>query len=292
LRLLLLVPACAAVTVALLFACDGGVKALQTGMRVVERYPSQGAFLGNVSGVHAATWPLGELALFGALGVALLMARDRPALAERWLRAGALCLAAGAFALIPFRRRGYAHYGLLPLPMLVAGVALIGQGFWEILGRRFGELTRRLAPLLAIAALVRVAASSRLPFFSLSAPRAVPFEWPLGAAEEELKAIAPRVAAGSGALVIPPMHAGVHFILGTRALGFPKVYFWGDAGHGDALLAARDPSVRLVVVRPHFIWGSEWALCDACDCAAAVHELPSLGYRKITDTPEIVIYQR
>lgn len=282
-RELFAVPLSAVLALLLLLVPTGGLDALRAGLLLVKSYPAEGSFVGNLAFLAPALSPL---LLYGGLAAAAALLLAVRGFDDARLRAAAFCLLAAAVSLLQLRTRAYIHYTLLPLPMLVLGIACMGQLLLEKLPQHAASAAVALA---ALAAPVLVQGRASLPLLTQATAL---HDWPYGSpAQPILEELAPR-ARGLGAFVIPPVNGGVHFLLGTRALGWPQAYFWGAAETGDASKAVQDPQVRLVVVRRIFGRQVERQVCAAAGCDAALAALPALGYQRLIDSPDVIVWQR
>ena len=291
-RELLLVPAASALTLAALFALSGGVDAFTAGLGLVRAYQPAGfPFLVNIDEARHRMTPLFGCFLLALLGFLVLALRGD---SSAQLRAAGVLLLGGASGLLQFRTRFYPHYALLPLPLMLCGVALIGHLLWLRLKAALpGALSEGALPLIfALALLGRAAARAELPVLSLQQKPETLEDWPypLGAAAERLQEL--HLPPGEGAYVMPPVHDGAHFLLGTRAVGAREAYFWGSAHAGDALAAVSDARTRVVIVRPELPIDLERQVCDDAGCREAFQRLPSLGYREALRTRDVLVFRR
>ena len=297
---LLLVPLCAAATLAGLFGLHGGMTALRGGLHIIDSYKVMNDFSVNVSKPWHVLWPLPWLALGGLLSlVGLLLFRRE--LSQPWLRRAALLLSAGFWALYQYRTRPFLHYGLLSLPLLLAGTAGLLYVGWTQLRTAAPRAARAAAPALILLATAwlggrdgDVGLASRpgpLRFFSLSVDRPLLREWPYGfPAQAQLEAIKPLLQPGEGAFVISPMRNAAHFLLGTRSLGWPQGYGWGPPLPGDAERAVADARVRTVIICRSL--PNELLEEVSSGAGAAIASLPSHGYRELISTADVAVYRR
>lgn len=286
-RVLVAVPAFAIAVLAMLFGLEGGWSALRAGLSFIGAYQANGSLVANLWNPQ----PMRPL-LFSSAAAALVLVSTRTR--DRSWRAACFLLASGAGGLLQFSVRGYPHYALLPIPMLLAGIALSGHlGYRFIKSRTNDWFLWRGAPFMLLAWLIAsFATHSDLPLLSLGLGKTAALrEWPYGfPAADALSTL--KVPPGTGALVLPPEHAAVHFLLGTRASGWREAYFWANPAPREALEAVRDPAVRLVVQRLPLLEYLDVPVCPAAQCAEAAKALPSLGYVEVLRTEDASVWRR
>jgi hypothetical protein len=279
------VPAIALLVLLVGIAAEGeGLAPLRLGLDALSSYPATGTFRLNLLWVvaHApllAVFTLATLALFAVFA----LHRDwRRMLGERWAALAGFALLAGLFALAQYIKRGYLHYALLAVPLLIAAVMLTATA-----------LVRRLPwrasgwPETALIALVL----ARLMVMQ-SNPAELPTPWraqpEIAADLEQLKhALSP----GEDVLILPPRRNEIHFLLGTRSQSFPLGYSWAP-GSGLIEATLRKPHLDAVLVVRRYLDQSDNEAWRALDCNRGMAALAGEGFGPVLRLRATTLFRR
>jgi hypothetical protein len=211
-----------------------------------------------------------------------LLPRWQPLLAERWAALASFALLAGLVGLVQFSRRGYLHYALLPLPLLIVAITLVA-----------GALVRRLPERVAVwsetSLVVAALAWLTLGQGAVSAPPAPWRARPDIAAD--LVALESLLQPGEDLLLIPPRRNEIHFHLGTRSQSFAPGYTWG-AARGELEAAVRRPELDAVLVLRRGLDKTDSVTWRTLECDRAVLALGPAGFRPVAKLRVSTLFRR
>jgi hypothetical protein len=281
---LAVIPTAAALVLLIGILAEGeGLAPLRLGLSFASDYSAQGTPEVNLRWIasHAPMLTVATKLLIVAAPLALLP-RWLPLLRERWAALAGFCLLAGVVALVQFSRRGYLHYALLLLPLLIAAVTLAASALIHRLPERKAVWSETA---LVVAALAWLMLGQR-------AGGAPPAPWraqPDIAAD--LVALKSQLRPGEDLLIIPPRRNEIHFHLGTRSQSYAPGYTWG-MGNGLLEAAVRKPELDAVLVLRRRLDKTDAATWRLLECDRAMAALGPAGFRPVAKLRASTLFRR
>lgn len=232
-----------------LFQLHGsGVPRILMGIKAVGDYESSGNFIKHLIGFNRALH--GYLVLFFVVGFYILFSKD-----DRKYKPNSnlilFCFVGAFFSLVQFWKRGYLHYGLIPLPfMIIAVSAFLPLVKWE---HWLARIKLKISALrLSSVGLMHAFMSVFTSMIFVSTGVFSSFFKPLPDTSIGSSALANEICQhlqpGADVFVYPAIYNEVHWLCKTRLVSSPLSYGWHPI---DRQLMARiidSPTINAVVL--------------------------------------------
>lgn len=225
----------------------GSPGVLLQGLKSVDDYGSSGTWLGNLLGMLRAMLPLSLAAVLAA--VMTVCGLRKPGAASKVLWLSTFCLIAVLVSFVQYWKRHYLHYGMIPLPFLVAMIVVTLPAASAGLSRALAWIHPRLW--------VGEAWSWRVYTFGLLGASLLFSGWtayslhrhgPFSDALSRYASLCGLLPKGSDVFVFPAIYNQVHWTCGTRSMAFPQGYSWARIDRGEIERTLSAPGLGAVVL--------------------------------------------